>query len=71
MAEAAKEDGNAAAKVVACIANCLMSCLEAIVEHLTKMAYAYMAVSGESFCSSAWNGFILHLKHLAKFVFAL
>ena len=48
-----------------------MSCLEAIVEHLTKMSYAYMAVSGESFCVSAWNGFLLNLKHLAKFVFAM
>jgi hypothetical protein len=35
------------------------------------MAYAYMSVSGESFCTSAWHGFILNLKHLAKFVFAL
>lgn len=30
-----------------------------------------MAVTGDSFCSSAWNGFILNLKHLAKFCFAL
>jgi len=29
-----------------------------------------MAVSGENFCSSAWNGFLLNLKHLAKFWFA-
>lgn len=48
-----------------------MACLEAIIEHLSKLAYAYMAVSGDSFCTSAWNGFILNLKHLAKFVFAL
>jgi hypothetical protein len=29
-----------------------------------------MAVSGESFCTSAWNGFLCNLKHLAKFYFA-
>lgn len=29
-----------------------------------------MALSGESFCTSAWNGFLLNLKHLAKFYFA-
>jgi len=29
-----------------------------------------MAVCGDSFCSSAWNGFILELKHLIKFYFA-
>lgn len=71
LAESANENGDGAAKIIACLAQCLMSCLEAIIEHLTKLAYAYMAVSGESFCSSAWNGFILNLKHLAKFIFAL
>ena len=48
-----------------------MGCLESLIEHLTKLSYAYMAVSGDSFCKSAWNGFILNLKHLAKFCFAL
>lgn len=71
IAESANENGDGAAKAIACLAKCLMSCLEAIIEHLSKLAYAYMAVSGDSFCSSAWNGFILNLKHLAKFVFAL
>jgi choline transporter-like protein 2/4/5 len=71
MAESANKDGDGAAKLIACIAQCLMACLESIIEHLSKLAYAYMAVTGDSFCSSAWNGFILNLKHLAKFVFAL
>jgi len=48
-----------------------MSCLERIIEHLSKLAYAYMTISGESFCTSAWHGFLLNLKHLAKFIFAL
>lgn len=29
-----------------------------------------MSVSGDSFCTSAWNGFLVNLKHLAKFYFA-
>lgn len=29
-----------------------------------------MAVSGDSFCTSAWNGFIINLKHMVKFYFA-
>ena len=29
-----------------------------------------MAVSGESFLWSAWNGFLLNIKHLLKFGFA-
>jgi len=71
LAESANRDGDGAAKLIACIAQCLMGCLESIVEHLTKLSYAYMAVSGDSFCTSAWNGFLLNLKHLAKFIFAL
>lgn len=30
-----------------------------------------MAVSGEPFCTSAWNGFLLNLKYCAKFYYAL
>ena len=29
-----------------------------------------MAVSGENFCTSAWNGFLLNIKHIMKFSFA-
>jgi hypothetical protein len=64
-------EGDRVKKLIACIAKCCMACLESLIEHLTNTAYAYMAVSGDSFCESAWNGFIINLKHLAKFVFAL
>lgn len=70
-ASSAERDGEGAAKAIACLARCLMRCLEALIEHLSKLAYAYMAVSGDSFCESAWNGFILSLKHFAPFIFAL
>lgn len=29
-----------------------------------------MAISGDPYCTSAWNGFLLNLKHLIKFYFA-
>jgi len=29
-----------------------------------------MAVSGENFTTSAWNGFLLNIKHIMKFSFA-
>ena len=60
------ENDNAAARCVLC---CL-KCIEEIVEYINTIAYANMAVSGDSFCTSAWNGFIINLKHLAKFYFA-
>merc|ERR1711964_417195 len=48
-----------------------MGCLEDLIEYITRTAYAYMAISGDSFCQSAWNGFLLNLKYLAKFYFAV
>jgi hypothetical protein len=70
-ANSAEGEGDGIAKVIGCMARCIMWVLESLIEHLSKLAYAYMAVSGDSFCESAWNGFILNLKHLASFVFAL
>ena len=34
------------------------------------MAYGYIAVSGDSFCSSAWNGFLLNMKFGLEFAWA-
>jgi hypothetical protein len=55
--------------VVKC-ATCLLECLEKVCEYINRHAYAYMAVSGESFCASAWHGFLLNLKHGLTFAFA-
>ena len=64
------EQANPAMMCLLCCAKCLVRCFESIVEYLNKIAYAYMAVSGDSYCTSAWNGFLLNLKHCAKFNFA-
>jgi len=49
---------------------CYLNCLEKITDYINESAYAYMAVSGENFCMSAWNGFLLNIKHIMKFSFA-
>jgi hypothetical protein len=59
-----------AAAVVACIAACCARCLEDLVEYLNKIAFAYQAITGETYCKSAWNAMLLNLKHLWKFYFA-
>ena len=71
MANSANEGGNPAAKAIACVAQCLVRCLEDLIEYINRTAYAYMAVTGDGFCSSAWNGFLLNLKYCAKFYFAI
>ena len=67
-AESEGEGGGAA--VLACIITCVMSCVEGAIEMLTNVAYANQAISGDSFCKSAWSGFMIALRHLIKFIFA-
>lgn len=49
---------------------CYIECLEKVTDYINESAYAYMAVSGENFVKSAWNGFLLNVKHIMKFSFA-
>lgn len=52
----------------ACI-RCCLDCFDRFIRFLNRNAYIYMALSGEGFCSSALNAFILILKNHAKFAF--
>lgn len=61
---------NAGVKCAVACAKCCLNCIEKIVDYLNENAFCYMAVSGQSFLSSAWDGFLLNLKHGLKFVFA-
>jgi hypothetical protein len=55
--------------IVACGA-CYLKCIEKIVDYIQVAGFCYVAVSGDSFCSSCWSGFLLNVKHMAKFAFA-
>ena len=61
---------NAAVKIIVKCGECLLKCFEEICDYINKCAYSYMAISGESFCSSALNGFLLNVKHALKFSWA-
>lgn len=63
-------DGNSVTSTIFTCANCVLQCCEAMCDYLNQQAYAYMAVSGDRLCVSAWNGFLLNLKHTAKFAWA-
>ncbi len=54
--------------LVGCI-RCCLDCFDRFVRYINRNAYIYMALSGENFCSSALNSFILILKNSAKFAF--
>jgi len=69
--QAANSAGNnAAAQAAIKCAECILKCIEKICDYINKTAYAYMAISGDSFCTSAWNGFLLNVKHALKFSWA-
>lgn len=63
-----KEDG--AAAVMRCVVMCIINCIESYLDYIDHIAIAFMSVSGDSFCTSAWNGFMINLKHCVKFYFA-
>ncbi len=54
--------------MISCI-HCCLDCFDRFIRYINRNAYIYMALSGESFCSSALNSFILILKNSAKFAF--
>ena len=60
--------------MVKCLVSCarwLLECLERVVDYINRAAYSYIAVSGEGFCTGAYNGLLLNLKHGLEFAWAV
>lgn len=58
--------GRIAKCFIAC-GDCILKCFEKICDYINNSAYAYMAITGNNFCVSAWDGFLLNMKHAAAF----
>merc|ERR1711935_1289636 len=58
---------NPAIKALLCLTSYLLHCLERFIKFITKNAYIQMALTGKSFCTSAWNGFFLVIKNAMTF----
>jgi len=69
-ASRANADGNKVSEMMFKCGMCYINCLEKVTDYINEAAYAYMAVAGDSFLSSAWSGFLLQVKHLLQFSFA-
>lgn len=54
--------------LISCI-SCCLDCFDRFLRFLCSNAYIYMAISGDSFCTSAIHAFLLVLKNRAKFAF--
>merc|ERR1711865_644301 len=68
--ESSDEGEDGAAAVLKCCITCILLCVEDALEALNRNAYANMSITGDKFCTSAYNGLMLHLRHMAKFFFA-
>ena len=59
---------NIGLKVVCCCCRCVINLCFEVIEFISSQGFAYMAVSGDSFCESCNNGFLLFLKHCSSFM---
>lgn len=62
---------NCCVKCVVGCASCLLSMLEKCVDYINRSAYAFIAISGQGFCSGAQDGMLLNLKHGLEFAWAM
>jgi hypothetical protein len=49
---------------IACILNCILDSIK----HLTRSAFIMMALTGETFCVSAKDGFYLIIKKFGTYI---
>lgn len=61
---------NIGIKCCSVCASCIVLCFEQFVDHVNIDSYAYMANTGENFCSSAYNGMLINIKHSLTFQYA-
>ena len=65
----AADPGNGCTKCIVGCLRCCLACFDRFIRYINRNAYIYCALSGEGYCSSAINSFILILKNAAKFGF--
>jgi hypothetical protein len=58
---------NCCTKIVFAVISKILGFAEGVLEGLSNIGYAFMAVSGQPFITSVLNGFLLNLKHAATF----
>lgn len=61
------KDENALAKCIINCTRCCLDCFHRFVKFINENAYIQVALTGENFCTSAMQAFILALKNAASF----
>lgn len=68
--ESQMKKGAAKNKIVEYIFKCIhccLACFERLIKFLNKQAYIQIAITGKSFCPSAWKGFMCVMNHVMDF----
>lgn len=68
--KASGTEGTCMGKMAGCIigcGSCILKCFEKFCDYINTNAFAYMAVTGDNYCMSAYNGFLLLLKNATAF----
>lgn len=59
---------NGLVKALVCVCRCYLDCFHRFVKYLNENAYIQIALTNESFCTSAISGFTLALKNAGTFM---
>lgn len=62
------KDESAAARCILSCTRCCLDCFHRFIKFLNENAYIQVALTGENFCVSAMQGFVLALKNAATFL---
>ena len=58
---------NAVKKFANVLGECCLKFFEKFTDYINNQAYSYVAITGQGFCNSAWDCFLINMKHAAKF----
>lgn len=64
------EEGNACVNCIFKCSICILDCMERITDYINEAAFCYMAITGDNFCTSAYNSFLIHVEYLFEFSFS-
>lgn len=70
MLKKASEQKGENKNILVSLIHCCCSCIMELMEAINKNGYAYMAITGDSYCTSAQRGFIIWLTHFIEYQMA-
>ena len=62
-----KENQGSCFYYIICCLQCCFGCLGRFTEYVNEQVYTQIAIKGDGFCTSAWEGFALIVRNLGRF----